>query len=139
LGHEDFSRTQGVEGSSDRAFGLVFAAAFSLVSVWPFLDGGPPRWWALVIACVFAVVALLRPTLLSVLNRLWSHFGLLLSKTLSPVFLGIVFFGVFVPIGAWLRLAGKDPLKLKPGSRAASYWITRDPPGPPPNSMTNQY
>jgi len=38
-----------------------------------------------------------------------------------------------------VRLAGKDPLRLKLDSGANSYWIPRKPPGPPPDSMTNQF
>jgi hypothetical protein len=38
-----------------------------------------------------------------------------------------------------MRLAGKDPLKLKRDAAAASYWVDREPPGPPPTSMTNQF
>jgi len=38
-----------------------------------------------------------------------------------------------------VRLTGKDPLRLKLDSGADSYWISRKPPGPPPDSMTNQF
>jgi hypothetical protein len=53
--------------------------------------------------------------------------------------LGILFFGVLVPVGVVMRFVGKDPLRLKHDRMAASYWIPRSPPGPPPDSMTNQY
>ena len=139
MGHEDFNRGQSVEGSSDRAFGLVFAAVFLLVSLWPLLEAEGPRWWALGIAGAFAVVALVRPILLAGLNRQWIKLGILLGKVVSPVALAILFFVVFAPIGVFLRLSGKDPLRLKRDGAATSYWITRAPPGPPPNSMTNQF
>jgi hypothetical protein len=53
--------------------------------------------------------------------------------------LGILFYGVIAPIGAAMRLTGKDPLRLELDSSADSYWIPRKPPGPPPESMTNQF
>jgi len=139
LGHENLHRAQSVEGSSDRAFGLVFAAVFFLVSLWPLLHREGPRWWALAIAAAFACVALVRPVLLARLNRLWMRLGILLGKVVSPIALAILFFVVFVPLGALLRLRGQDPLRLKRDPGAASYWISRDPPGPPPDSMTNQF
>ena len=40
--------------SSDRSFGLVFAAVFALIGCWPLLHGRPPRWWALGVAIAFA-------------------------------------------------------------------------------------
>jgi hypothetical protein len=38
-----------------------------------------------------------------------------------------------------MRLVGKDPLRLKRDGGAGSYWIPREPPGPPPDSMSNQF
>lgn len=139
MAHEDWSRDQQVEGSSDRSFGVVFAVVFFLIAAWPLLHGATPRWWALGVAAVFALLAGMRPTLLAGLNRLWIKLGVLLGKLVSPVALGVLFYGVLVPIGVMMRLAGKDPLRLKRDSDADSYWIPRKPPGPPPDSMTNQF
>jgi hypothetical protein len=139
MAHEDLSREQHVESSSDRSFGLVFAGAFFLICCWPLLHQEPPRWWALAPATVFALVALLRPTLLTWLNRQWTRLGILLGKVISPVALGILFYGVITPIGVIARLAGKDPLRLRRDAGATTYWIERQPPGPPPGSMARQF
>jgi len=88
---------------------------------------------------VFALVALVKPALLSGLNRLWMKLGLLLGKVVSPIALGILFYAVITPIGLIIRLTGKDPLRLKFDPDAESYWIPREPPGPPPGSMNNQF
>src|SRR5262245_15675076 len=139
MAHEDLTREQRVEGSSDRAFGMVFAAFFLIIGGWPAIHAEPTRWWALGLAVAFAVVALARPRLLAGLNRLWIKLGILLGKIVSPVALGILYYLVLTPVGALMRLTGKDPLRrtLQPGS--ASYWVARTPPGPPPGSMTNQF
>lgn len=139
MAHEDLNREQAVEGSSDRAFGLVFAAVFLLIACWPLLHREPLRWWALGAAVIFATVAWLKPKLLAGLNRQWIKLGLLLGKIVSPIALGILFYGVLTPVGALMRLTGKDPLRLKLDRAAKSYWIPRRPPGPPPDSMTNQF
>jgi hypothetical protein len=139
MAHEDLAREQLVEGSSDRVFGLVFAVVFLVIAGWPLFHGETPRWWASGVAAVFALLALLKPVLLAGLNRLWIKLGVLLGKVVSPIALGIVFYGVVSPIGAVMRLTGKDPLRLKLDPGAESYWIRREPPGPPPESMTNQF
>ena len=139
MAHEDLSREQQVEGSSDRSFGLVFAGVFLVVACWPLFHRELPRWWTLGIAVVFAIIAIWKPALLAVPNRLWTKLGVLLGKVVSPIALGILFYGVITPIGAVMRLAGKDALRLKLDSGADSYWIPRKPPGPPPDSMTNQF
>jgi hypothetical protein len=139
MAHDDLNRVQHVEGSSDRAFGLVFAGVFLVIAGWPLFHGEALRWWAVGVASVFALLALVKPVLLARLNRLWIKLGILLGKIVSPIALGILFYGVFTPIGIMMRLAGKDPLRLQFVSDADSYWIPRVPPGPPPNSMNNQF
>jgi hypothetical protein len=139
MAHEDLTREQRLESSSDRSFGLVFAAAFLLIGGVPLLHAEAPRWWAFLASGLFAVVAVLRPSSLAGLNRWWTRLGVLLGKVVSPIALGVLFYGVLTPLGIAMRLTGKDPLRLKRDARAVSYWIPRDPPGPPPDSMTNQF
>jgi hypothetical protein len=137
--HEDLHREEKIKGSSDRSFGIVFAVVFALIAGWPLLYGGELRLWSLAVAFAFARVAWLRPALLAGPNRWWMKFGLLLGMVVSPIALGILFFAVLVPIGFLMRATGKDPLRLKREAGAESYWIPRAPPGPPPDSMKNQF
>ena len=138
--HERLRDDGVVKGSSDRSFGLVFAAVFGIIGLWPFVFGGAgPRWWSLVIALGFAVVSLTRPSLLAPLNRLWLKFGLLLNRIVSPLVMGLLFYLVITPIALMMRLTGKDPLRLKYDAAARSYWIPRQPPGPSPETIKNQY
>ena len=74
--------------------------------------------------------------LLGPFNRVWRRFGLALSRVVNPIVLAILFFGVLLPTSMILRLAGKDPLRLRIDKSAISYWIGRDTPG---TSMTKQY
>jgi len=139
MAHEDLTREQDIEGSSDRSFGVVFAVVFLLIAGWPLWHGEGLRWWAAGVAAAFALIAAVRPALLARLNRQWMKLGLLLGKVVSPIALGLLFYGGITPIGVVLRLAGKDPLRLKFDRGADSYWIRREPPGPRPDSMTNQF
>ena len=139
MAHEDLSRKELIEGSSDRSFGLVFACVFLIIAGWPVFQDAPPRWWAVGIGAVFAVIALAKPALLAPLNRLWTKFGVLLGKVVAPIALGILFYFVVTSIGILMRLVGKDPLHLKLEPSAKSYWVLRQPPVPPPDSMTNQF
>lgn len=139
MAHEDLTREETVEGSSDRSFGLVFAAVFIVIAAWPILAGHGIRWWAIGISALFAILALLVPSLLSGLNRWWTQLGVLMGKVVSPIALGILFYGAISPMGLLMRALGKDPLRLKLDAKSDSYWIQREPPGPPPESMTNQF
>jgi hypothetical protein len=139
MAHEDLSREQLVKSSSDRAFGSVFSVVFLLVALWPLLHRNPIRWWSLGICVGILVIAIARPVLLALPNRLWTRLGVLLGHIVSPIALGLLFYAVLMPIGLLMRWAGKDPLRLRADPAAQSYWVPRTPPGPPPNSIENQF
>jgi len=137
--HEFGAHATPVESSSDRSFGLVFAGFFAILAAYNgWRLGG--RWPVyLAIAAVFLALALLRPQVLAPLNRLWAKLGQLLAMVVSPIVLGLMFFLVVTPVGLLMRLVGKDPLRLRRESGAGSYWIVRQPPGPPGDSMGEQF
>lgn len=138
--HHEFRSGHGpVEGSSDRSFGLVFAGVFALLGLYNGWHAGRVWPWLMAIAAAFLVIALTRASLLAPLNKLWTRFGLLLASVVNPIVLGLLFFAVFTPIGLLAKLFGKDFLRLKRKPEAASYWIPRDPPGPEPASMKDQF
>lgn len=139
ISHESLDREAEVEGSSNRSFGWVFTVFFLILAFLPLLGGGGVRYWALAASAAMAVVTLVRPSLLEVPNRAWGRFGLWLGRIVSPVMTGVVFYGVVTPIGLLMRLVGKDVLRLRRDPAATSYWIVRDPPGPPPQSMSDQF
>ncbi len=138
--HEDFSRKEEVEGSSDRSFGFVMGAFFAIIAILPLLRWSfELHWWALAVSLVFVVLAQFWTAPLAPLNYLWLKLGLLLFHIISPIVLGLLFYLTVAPIGLLMRLFGKDPLRLRRNSDAKSYWIVREPPGPPPETMKNQF
>ena len=137
--HERLADDGVIKTSSDRSFGIVFAVVFAIIGLWPFLFGGTVRWWSLAIAAAFLAGAVIRPGVLAPLNRLWTRFGLLLNRIVSPLVMGLLFFLVITPFALVMRITGKDLLRLKRDPEARSYWIPREPPGPSPETIKNQY
>jgi Saxitoxin biosynthesis operon protein SxtJ len=137
--HEFQTREEVDKTSSDKGFGLVFSGVCFIVGGLSIYKGGAHWPWWLGLSALFAMVAFLQPSLLAPLNRLWTKFGLLLFVVISPIVLGALFYLCISPIGAIMRWAGKDPLSLKIDANAKSYWILRDPPGPSPDSFSNQF
>ena len=81
---------------------------------------------------VFTVIILLAisiwiPQCLLPLNKLWMQFGFVLGMIVSPIVLGIIFFGLFTPIATLMRLSGRDELRLK-FNQKTSHWISRNEP-----------
>lgn len=137
--HENLeSRTTDGPGS-ERGFAVVFTVVFVLVGFWPLLSGGPVRTWALLIAAAFLLAGFAVPGILAPLNRLWFRFGMALGRIVSPIVMGIIFFGTVMPTGLLMRLFRKDVLRLRFDPAAQSYWIPRDPPGPSAESLKQQF
>ena len=127
------------ERASERSFGLMVAGIGAIIALWPLLHGGHPRWWLVSAVVALCAISVLACWILAPINRAWSRFGLTLNRIVSPVVLGIFFFGILTPIGLILRARGKDPLRLKLERDVTSYWIIRQPPGPKPTTMTRQF
>ena len=137
--HEFQAREEVVKVSSERSFGLIFAGFFALLGALS-LYSGAERWhYWFPLAGVFAVLAYAAPRLLAPLHRLWAKVGLLLHMVISPVILGILFYVCVTPIGVLMRISGRDPLRRKFEPAAKTYWITREPPGPAPETFNNQF
>ena len=124
--HESFEREEEVAGSSDRGFGFVFTAVFTIIGLWPLLGGSTPYWWALGVSALFLLVSLARPRLLAPLNRIWMRFGLLLHKITNPIIMGFLFFFLITPFGLVRRMIRRDPLGLKRREDLESYWSGRE-------------
>ena len=110
--------------SSNRSFGLVFFVVFLIVALWPLKSGEDLRLWSLTLSIIFLILGIFNSKLLTPLNKLWMKFGMFLGLIVSPIVMGIVFFSVVTPIGFFMRIMGKDLLRLK--SKKNTYWIDRD-------------
>lgn len=124
---------------SDRSFGVVFVVFFALLAALAWWRGGSWAAWPAGLSLLTLIVAWLRPRLLRPLNRQWMRLAELLHRIVSPVVLGLIYFGLFTPMAWGMRLRGRDALNRRFDAGAKSYWIDREPPGPDPKSLPNQY
>ncbi len=108
--------------SSNKSFGVVFFIFFLVISLWPLLDNEKIRVWALALSIVFITLGMLKPYLLTPLNRIWARFGFFLGSFISPIVMGILFFAIVTPTGFLMRIFSKDFMNLKKNNDK-SYWI----------------
>ena len=120
---------------SNRSFGIVFFILFLFICLYPILNNDSIRLWSLVIAALFLILGIFNSKLLSPLNKIWYKFGILLSKLISPLIIGLIFFFVVTPTGLLMRIIGKDLLNLK-FNKKKSYWINKSDLN---DNMKNQY
>jgi len=115
-----------IELPSDRKFGFFFTAIFLVIGIGFYIGSGSLTAYSFAaVGLLFLVVTLVKADLLHPLNKLWMRFGLLLGMIVSPVVLGVIFFGLFAPISLAMRLAGRDELRLR-FEQKTSHWIFRE-------------
>ena len=95
--------------------------------------------WAFALSVLVLLLTLGKPDWLAPANRAWMKLAEILHRIVSPIALGIMFFGVLTPMALVMRLFGHDAMKRRFDTPAATYWIERDPPGPDPSGLPNQF
>jgi hypothetical protein len=126
---------------SERRFGFVLAAAFALIGIRWLIGHRNPIVYrgCLIAASILLLLAIIAPRSLAPLNRAWFRLGRILGKIVSPLVMGMIFFGVLTPVAVVTRLFGRDALRLK-RREVNSYWIDRGQPGTvPAHSFKNQF
>ena len=118
---------------SNKKFGYFFSGIFLIISVYFFyLDGQTVGYVFAILSILFLTTALFKADLLYPLNKLWMKFGLLLGMIVTPIVLGIIFFGIFTPYGLVIRIMGRDELCIKLIDNS-SHWKLRSKTSPQTN------
>ena len=137
--HERIKRDEDVKMSSERGFGVVFTIVFVIIAAFPILNGEPLRIWAILIAIIFAALTLFAPTVLRPFNRVWFKFGVILHGIMSPLIMGIIFFGAVLPTALVLRCLKHKLLQTNFEEKSVTYWITREQAENPADNMKRQF
>jgi hypothetical protein len=120
-----------------RRFGLLVGGVFLLLgglSRWRGHQIAPDVLWTLGGALVLG--GLLIPGHLGPVYRRWMGLALMLSKVTTPIFMGLIYFGLFTPMGFLRRLLGKNALVRRD---VRTFWVHRDA-GPSRRSdLSRQY
>jgi len=110
-GYRKFGLTTG--GIVIVLFGLAIPWIFNLnYPKWPWMLGAGLGAWALLV-----------PTTLQPVYKGWMKFGHVMNWINTRLILGIMFYGIFLPIGLVMRLFGKDPMHRKLDQAQASYRV----------------
>jgi hypothetical protein len=85
-----------------------------------------PAWLWLALLAVLAIVAILacaRPRWFRGYYRFSSRLGFEIAQFAGRIVLGLFFFLIVTPVGLALRVAGKDPLRLKRPGPSETGWV----------------
>ena len=111
---------------SNKKFGFFFALIFFIATIyfiyfmnmtWTYISAG--------MSIILFIITIIKADLLSLFNKVWMRFGLLLGILIRPIVLGIIFFGLFTPISIFIRIIGRDELRLT-FKNETSHWTLRN-------------
>jgi hypothetical protein len=121
-----------------RSFGLMVGGIFALIGAWPVGWGGrSPRLWGLILGGLLMALALAWPRSLTRVYRVWMTVGEVLGWINTRLILGMLFYLLFTPMGVFMRLRGKDPMRRTLVPEAESYRVVRQP--RPASHMWHQF
>jgi len=110
---------------SNKKFGYFFSFVFLIIAIYfYYIEIIIFSYAILILFFVFLFLTIFKPNLLLPLNKLWMHFGLLLSYIVSPIILGAIYFLIFTPTALITKLVGRDELNLK-FTKKGSNWKNR--------------
>ena len=114
-----------IELPSNSKFGFFITLVFAAVAAYFFIAKNLTLVYIFIAAALlFLVITLVNDKLLLPLNKLWMRFGLLLGMIISPILLGIIFFGLITPYGLIMKLFGRDELLIHK-RKTGKYWVSR--------------
>jgi hypothetical protein len=111
-----------------RSFGGIVGGIFALLGVWPVVWRGQPfRLWSLLLGGLLMALGLVWPRSLTPVYRCWMRVGEVLGWINTHLILGAIFYLLFTPMGLYMRLRGKDPMRRTLAPEAESYRVVRQP------------
>jgi hypothetical protein len=115
-----------------RQFAGLWLVFFGAVAAWQGFAKGRVGLAVAFAAAAAAVgtLGLARPRMIRPIFVGWMVAAFPIGWVVSAVLLGLVYYGLFAPVGAAFRLSGRDAMGLRRRDDLLSYWTER--PGDPP-------
>jgi hypothetical protein len=111
-----------------RQFAALWILFFAGVAFWhgSFGSHSPLAFFLAPLAISVGLAGLAKPPLIRPIFVAWMIAAFPIGWIVSRVLLACLFYGVFLPVGLWFRLLGRDVLNRRHDPGKATYW-TRKP------------
>ena len=97
-----------------RQFGLMVGGVFLFIGLWPLVwRQEAMRIWVVVPGALLAAAGLVMPGVLKHVYRGWRWVGHVMGWVNTRIILGILFYGMVTPMGMFMKLTGRDPMRRK--------------------------
>ena len=122
--HEQLKDFQNLQVTSNKSFGLQFAAIFFII----FLVRLYFNFFAVLeitlisFSIFFIIISFFKPSFLKFIKIIFSQVAKLLAIIINPIIMFILYLFIFVPFGIILKVFRYDPLKEDINKNLKSYW-----------------
>jgi hypothetical protein len=109
-----------------RQFAALWIVFFGGMAAWKTIASGFSAAGGVLAALAVAggAIGLMTPAALRPIFVAWMMLVFPIGWVVSHLLLAVAYFGLFLPIGLWFRLIGRDPLRLRRPDRE-SYWTEK--------------
>ena len=124
--HEEIKNIKGGKGEL-RKFGITMGVVFLLLGGFSWWRGKEYYFYFLCLSGAFIFLALIIPSVLKPINKMWRTLAILMSWVMTRVILSVLFYLGITPMSILARLVGKDFLKIKFERKdVTNYWIKKE-------------
>jgi len=110
-----------------RSFGLTMALILGGISIYSLFNQSQLGLLWIAITVFFGTLGLLAPAALRPIEKGWIKLGELMGMVVTPIVMGVMFFGIITPIGLLMRAIGKDLLDQKIDKGVTTHWKKTEP------------
>jgi len=110
-----------------RSFGLTMALILGGISIYTLFNQSQLGLLWITVTVFFGTLGLLAPAALRPIEKGWIKLGELMGMVVTPIVMGVMFFGIITPIGLLMRAIGKDLLDQKIDKGATTHWKKTEP------------
>ncbi len=122
--------------SDIKIFVIIWSFIFVALAFYPMLNGESIQYWSLLIAFIFALIAVFNPFILLPFYKIWIRLGEMIGGIVSKIIMIIIFYCLFTPISFVLKIFKVDLLNKQMNKNGSTYWLKREK---QPNSLKNQF
>ena len=89
---------------SDKKFGIIFSSFFILINIIVYFYSLKVNYTLFIFTFILILITFLKPGILRPFNVLWVRLGFFLGSFMPPLFMGLLFILIFIPMGVFLKI-----------------------------------
>jgi hypothetical protein len=89
---------------SDKKFGIIFSSFFILINIIVYFYSLKVNYILFIFTFILILITFLKSGILRPFNVLWVRLGFFLGSFMPPLFMGLIFILIFIPMGVFLKI-----------------------------------